>query len=74
VKTATASFNNISGHMTEMYQQKRKKKAGDCSSALRLLRRASKQAFTRGGEAPPRKFSDPPLEKCVGHILKMLDI
>jgi len=28
---------------------------------------------TRGGEALPRKFS-PPLEKCVGHRLKLLDI
>jgi len=28
---------------------------------------------TRGSEAPLEKFS-PPLEKCVGHILKLLDI
>jgi len=31
-----------------------------------------KQAITRGGEAPPTKFSAP-LGKCVGHNLKLLD-
>jgi len=38
-----------------------------------ILTRALKQARNQGGEAPPRKFFSP-LEKCVGHRLKRLDM
>ena len=33
-----------------------------------------KQTRNQGGAKPPLKIFPPPLEKCIGHRLKLLDI